>query len=52
MNAAGLNENLLYVLAKHREDYVIVAERRLGELQLRSGDKFKKLLTFNGDTLD
>tara|TARA_B110000285_G_scaffold226271_1_gene285769 strand:+ start:491 stop:1042 length:552 start_codon:yes stop_codon:yes gene_type:complete len=31
---------------------VIVAEKRLGELQLRTGTKFKKLLTFTGDTVD
>ena len=32
MNAACLNENLLYVLAKWQDEYVIVAERRLAEL--------------------
>ena len=31
---------------------MIVAEKRLGELQLRTGTKFKKLLTFTGDTVD
>ena len=43
---------MLYVLAKWQNEYVIVAEKRLGELQLRTGHKFKKLLTFNGDALD
>ena len=52
MNAACLNENILYVLAKWQDEYVIVAEKRLGELQLRTGTKFKKLLTFTGDTID
>ena len=52
MSAATVNENLLYVLAKWREEYVIVAEKRLGELQMRTGHKFKKLLAFNGDALD
>lgn len=52
MKAVGLSENLLYVLAKHNSDYVILAEKRLGELQMRTGKPFKKLLTFNGDALD
>lgn len=52
MNAIGLNENLLYVLAKWKNEYVIIAERRMSELQMRTGHAFKKLLTFNGDTLD
>ena len=52
MKAVGINENVLYVLAKHNQDYVILAEKRLGELQMRTGKPFKKLLTFNGDALD
>jgi isoleucyl-tRNA synthetase len=52
MKAVGLNENILYVLAKHDQDYVIVAEKRLGELNMRTGKPFKKLLSFNGDALD
>ena len=52
MNAACINENILYVLAKWRKEYVIVAEKRLAELEMRTGSKFKKLLTFNGDTID
>lgn len=32
MNAACINENILYVLAKWQSEYVIVAEKRLGEL--------------------
>jgi isoleucyl-tRNA synthetase len=42
----------VYVLAKWNEDYVILSEKRLGEFQMRTGEKFKKLLTFNGDLLD
>ena len=34
MNAVALNESILYVLAKWRDEYVIVAEQRLGELQM------------------
>ena len=52
MKAVALNENILYVLAKHDQDYVIVAEKRLGELQMRTGKPFKKLLSFNGDALN
>jgi isoleucyl-tRNA synthetase len=52
IQAVGLNENIMFVLAKWQDEYVIVADKRLGELQLRSGQKFKKLLTFPGDTLD
>jgi valyl-tRNA synthetase len=29
-----------------------LAEKRLGELQMRTGKPFKKLLSFNGDALD
>ena len=52
MNAAAFNQHLLYVLAKWQDEYFILAEKRLGELQLRSGHKFKKLLTFTGETLE
>ena len=52
MNAAGLNENVLYAVCKWKDEYVIVAEKRLGELQMRTGSKFKKLIVVNGDSLD
>ena len=52
MNSVALNEKVLYVLAKCGKDFVIVAEHRLGELQLRTGKTFKKLLAFDGDALD
>ena len=32
MNAVGINENIIYVLAKWQNEYLIVAEKRLGEL--------------------
>ena len=32
MSGAGINENILYVLTKWKDEYLIVAERRLGEL--------------------
>lgn len=37
LQAVGLNENIIYVLAKWQDEYVIVAEKRLGELQMRTG---------------
>lgn len=46
MQAVGVNEHILYTLAKWRDQYLIVAEKRLGELQLRTGSPFKKLLSF------
>ena len=52
LKAVGLNENIIYVLTKHQNEYLILAEKRLGEFQLRTGHKFKKLLTFNGDLMD
>lgn len=52
MNSVAINEHILYVLAKWRNEYVIMAEHRLGELQIRTGHNFKKLLAFNGDALD
>jgi isoleucyl-tRNA synthetase len=52
MCAAGINENIPYVLTKWKDEYLIVAERRLGELQMRTDEKFKKLLSFSGDALD
>ena len=32
MNAAGINEDILYVLTKWKDEYLILAEKRLGEL--------------------
>ena len=52
MNSVAVNENALYVLAKWRNEYLIVADKRLSELELRTGHKFKKLLAFNGDSID
>jgi isoleucyl-tRNA synthetase len=52
MNAAAINENVVYVLTKWQDEYLIVAEKRLGELQMRTGQKFKKLVTLSGDSLD
>ena len=52
IKAAGINENIIYVLTKWQNEYLIVAEKRLGELQMRTGHKFKKLLTIIGDSLD
>lgn len=40
MKSVAVNDKMTYVLAKWRDDYVIVAEKRLGELQLRSGHAF------------
>mmetsp|Transcript_3334 Transcript_3334/g.5538 ORF Transcript_3334/g.5538 Transcript_3334/m.5538 type:complete len:219 (+) Transcript_3334:634-1290(+) len=52
LKAAAVNEKITYVVAKWRDEYLIVAEKRLGELQLRSGHRFKKLISFLGDTLE
>lgn len=52
MKAVGVNEGILYVLTKWEDEFLIVAEKRLGELQMRTGIKFKKLLSFQGDTLE
>ena len=49
--SVAVNDKMTYVLAKWRDEYVIVAEKRLGELQLRTGHTFKKLLVFEGETL-
>jgi len=32
MHAAEVNESIIYALCKHQNEYLIVAERRLGEL--------------------
>jgi isoleucyl-tRNA synthetase len=32
MQAAGINENILYVLTKWKDEYLIVADKRLSEL--------------------
>lgn len=52
MNAAGVNEGISYVLAKWNDEYIIAAEKRLPELQMRLGIKYKKLMAFTGDTLE
>ena len=52
MKGVSLNENIIYTLAKWRNEYVILSSKRVGELMMRTGSKFKKLLTFTGDALD
>lgn len=52
MKAVGVNENILYVLTKWNDEYLILADKRISEFQMRTGDKFKKLLTFQGDSLE
>lgn len=42
---------MLYTLAKWEDDVVIVADKRLGELHMRTGSKFKKLMSFKGEKL-
>jgi len=55
-SAVAVNETLTYVLVKHKGEYLILAEKRLGEFisridQVPGEPPFKTLLAFGGETL-
>jgi isoleucyl-tRNA synthetase len=52
IQAVSVNNEILYVLAKYEDDYVIVAEKRIGEISIRTGKRFKKLMSLDGLVLN
>lgn len=55
-NGVTFNPTISYLLVKHKNDYLILAEKRLGEFIARVGngksDSFKTLLVLNGQSLN
>ena len=53
--AVAINENLSYALVKYKSEYLILAEKRIGEFVSRlsrsSENAFKTLMVFGGDVL-
>jgi len=51
--AVSYNPKLNYILVKHKQDYLLLAEKRLGEFIARLGDgkaeSFKPLLVMSGE---
>lgn len=43
---------MLYVLTKWQGEYIILGEKRLGELQMRSGHTFNKLMTLTPEVME
>lgn len=52
MKGCAINERIQYTLAKWGNELVLVADKRLGELQMRSGKEFKKIMVLDGSQLE
>lgn len=52
-HAAAINQNLSYSLVKYEDEYLILADKRLSEFQVRAekGKQYKTLMVLTGDML-
>ena len=46
-----MNEKLTYALGKWKDEYFIIADKRISELVTRTNEKFKTLLIIDGSML-